>query len=515
MAGEGTSLVPLGAYGEPISIPETVRQDWSLAAAIEGTRPGNLFPSRVGWFAARSRSRRTADVLSGQSSVGLRPIPVEIVRAPKGDRATRPAADMSVEEQILLSALTELVRQNIPPDFVAFTDEDRYEEFERFPLEAAEVAYVVEADVASFYQNISHERLASELIGLTGRADATDALVRLLEAWMGDTRGLPQGPAASNLLADIYLSPAARTLDRAGFRFRRYSDDFRVIAATWEEAKSAQLALEAALYELGLAVAPGKLRALKLETYRARVARVNDQRLQRAVFRDAVEELEAGEYAPQPDRLEGIGPVEVARAEEVLREVVALQNPDVLATRLLRRTLFTLAAGGSPSALDSFPILLARYAHLAPVLSLYARELMATDFERATVARVVRVLQSTSYKFPWQIGWLLSALCHARERSQAAAAVVGGALHSDHLPWFARGQAALALAIHGRLPRPTEFVDVYELSSRAARADFVAAVALAPGSSWRSSFLKSVATAESPVLSAIGELPTDSYRDWL
>jgi hypothetical protein len=354
--------------------------------------------------------------------------------------------------------------------------------------------------------------LAHELIGLTGRADATEALVRLLESWMGSTRGLPQGPSASNVLADIYISPAARALDRAGFRFRRYSDDFRVLATTWREAREAQLVLERALYDLGLAAAPGKARTLKLETYQIALSRVNDPRLQSPVVREAFDELEAEDYVPQLAAPVTVSPEEVTRAAEVVQEITPL-SVNVLTTRLLRRAIPTLAVGRSRAVLDRFPILLAKYAHLTPVMASYFRQLMGSDAEHDAVEAVASALRSESFKFPWQIGWLFSAVSHAHARSTTVADLAAEALESDALPWFARGQAALALAVHGRLPRPTEYVDVYELSSRAVRPDLVAAVGVG-SPPWRSPFLRSIAS-ESPVLASVQDLPIDSYREWV
>jgi len=456
---------------------------------------------------------RVSSILDAAAQTGLRPVPVEVVRVPKGDNATRPAADMSTEDQVILSALVYLIRAATPSAFVLFSGEgsQTFSEFEHFPISQENVEYVLEADVANFYENVSHERLAYEIIGLTGRADVAEGLTRLLESWMGDTRGLPQGPVASNALADIYISPAARALDRAGYRFSRYSDDFRVLASTWPETKDAQLALETALHGLGLAAAPGKLRTPKLQTYKNALERVNDPRLVDETFREAVQEVDSEEYAPGLV-LEEVTPEVVAHAETILDEVLAQDDVDVLATRLLRRALPRLGAGRSTSALESLPVLVGKYAHATTSLARYVRALIGTDVEKDAIETVLTILNSDHFKFPWQVGWLLNAICPAEE-SDAIAGFASTALVSSRLPWFARGQAALALALHGQLPRTTDYVSIYERATRASRPDFVAAVAVA-NPQWAGGFLRSVSN-DSPVLAVVSQLPPEVVREWV
>ena len=501
-------------YSDPITVSASVRDDWSLADAVTKAYPGNLLPSRVAWFAAL-HSERLTSLLDGMATIGLRPIQVEIVRTAKFDRTTRPAADMPIEDQILFFALTDLFRGRIPEGMVTFTVSDdapqTHEDFERFPLTEESVRYVLEVDVAGFYQNISHELLAHQLIGLTGRADATEPLTRLLEGWMGSSRGLPQGPVASYLLADIYISPAARALSRAGFRYSRYSDDFRVLASDWPELKQAQQVLEEAFYGLGLSAAPGKLRTPGIQKYADAVERVNDPRLAIPVVRDTMDELEAEDYVPTARIAPTVTSEEVARAEEVLMDLID-GRVDVVATRLIRRVLPRLGGGHSSRALNVLPALLSKYAHLTPTTSAYMKFLMRGPHEDEAIAGIVAALRSPRYLSGWQIGWLLSAANQAEVRSPEMADIAQAAFRSHQLPWFARGQAALAIALHGTLPRPTEFVDVYEMSPKATRPDLVAAVVLGEPP-WRRQFVAGVSDA--PLLAEVVDFDVDTRTEWL
>lgn len=242
---------------------EALPPDWDLTATVDRARPGNLFPSGVGFHAARADRDsfvRTVDALIRQ---GISVRPLEIIRVPKADRSTRPAADMPVTDQLIYHTIVNTIKAHTYPGLVSFTFGDgdtEYTQFEDFPLTQSNVAYVLMADAASFYEYVDHDLLSYEILGTTGDADLTEVLMQSLQEWMQAPRGLPQGPLASGPLADIYISPVARSMSRAGFRFSRYSDDFRVVAENWTEARQAQLSLETAMRVMGLALAPGKLR---------------------------------------------------------------------------------------------------------------------------------------------------------------------------------------------------------------------------------------------------------------
>jgi hypothetical protein len=507
-------MLPHDLAGEPVVVRESVRNDWHLREAASDASPGNLLPSRVAWHALSGTEGRFALVLDALASVGYRPQRPDVARAAKWDGTTRPVCDLPVEDQVIYAALVALLRSEIPADFVTYTGAvaGAHSSFEQFPLAEAG-GYVLEADAAAFYQYIDHERLAYELIGLTGRADAVEPLLRFIEAWVGAPRGIPQGPAASNALADIYIASASRALERAGYEARRYSDDFRVVGGTWAQLKRAQDVLESAFHELGLVLAPGKLRIVKLETYRAWIEKANDPRLANATIRDAVMELGPDDYFDESDPdLTDVTTDEVTRAEAVFRDQITTDHVDPLSTRLLRRALSKLGRGQSPRALDDLPRLLTRYAHLTPAVATYLKSLSGTPHEVRATSMSVRWLMGRSYRSPWQVGWILNSLAYAEHSDEGAAEVALKALLSDHLPWFARGQAALAIAVHGQIPRATDFVEIYERAPRATRPDLIAAVKVADPS-WADGFVNGAAVA--PLLDGVAHLANESFRDWI
>jgi hypothetical protein len=499
---------------EPLRLDAEALAVLKLDAAIEGARPGNLFPSRVAWVACQGNPRLIS-VVEGELAHGYRLRPVEIVRVPKQDRTTRPAADMPQRDQLVYAGLVAALRAEVPDGFVTFTgegeDEQSYRDFEEFPLTVEGTSHVLEADAAAFYQYIDHERLAYELIGLTGMAQTAEVLVTALEGWMGATRGLPQGPLSSQPLADIYIAPAARALARAGFALSRFSDDFRVPVGNWAAVKRAQLALEEAFYDIGLSVAPGKLKTPRIETYRRWLETANDPRVTGAASIAALAAMENEEYFAGEWEPANVTEEQVANAAEVLAEQHAALHVTVTTTRLVRRSIGLLASARSPRAVPLLPFLLTQYAHLTPAVCSYLSSVVQSDNEAAGVDAVVEQLTGPRSPMAWQVGWLLHALSLANTPRDDVAEVARPRLFDESLPWFARSAAARATAVHGALPPLDGYFGVYERATDAARPDLVAAVIVAEPS-WKSRFLGGIGT--DPLLRDITDYAPEVVRQW-
>lgn len=114
--------------------------------------------------------------------------------------------------------------------------------------------WVADADIEACFDNISHERLLTQL------AEFEDMrLLSLVASWLevgsvAPGRGVAQGAVISPLLTNIYLHPFDAGMLQAGYALVRYADDFVVLC---EDQPSAQRALDDAarlLAELGLAL---------------------------------------------------------------------------------------------------------------------------------------------------------------------------------------------------------------------------------------------------------------------
>lgn len=99
--------------------------------------------------------------------------------------------------------------------------------------------YVLYCDISDFYNQIYHHIIENQLIesGLPNHVKKQImALLELVTAKM--SRGIPIGPHATHLIAEMSLIPFDNTLRAKGYRFIRYVDDIVVFCDSELEAKS-------------------------------------------------------------------------------------------------------------------------------------------------------------------------------------------------------------------------------------------------------------------------------------
>lgn len=147
------------------------------------------------------------------------------------------------------------------PNWSAF--EQRIEEEAR----ARPNAYILRADVTSFYMAISMDRLVRVLLELGVPSAVTTDLHLLLTAWHAQgIRGLPQGLPPSSPLANAYLRFADQLLERASVNFIRYSDDIAIFCDTFADARRTLDSMERQMYAEGLTLGGEKTRILRAST---------------------------------------------------------------------------------------------------------------------------------------------------------------------------------------------------------------------------------------------------------
>lgn len=206
------------------------------------------------------------------------------IYVPKASGLHRPLTLLSIEDQIVLQAFANLAakgmqrkRSNLQfrvvfsnileqPDSIFFFRrwQETYGAFQRCIEEHYKdgMRWVGDFDLAAFYDTISHELLLSTVYPRTTNADL-DWMTRCLRTWSSDQavsghgHGLPQGPIASDLLAERFLLPIDLAL--AGRRgYTRYVDDVRLFGETEDEVRADLIELERHCRERGLIPQTGK-----------------------------------------------------------------------------------------------------------------------------------------------------------------------------------------------------------------------------------------------------------------
>lgn len=127
--------------------------------------------------------------------------------------------------------------------------------------------YVVDADIASFFDRISHEVVISRVCARIADGRVIRLLKAFLKAGISDrgvisvpTEGTPQGGVISPLLANIVLDSFDKEIEAKGWRHVRYADDFVILTKSPEEAALAMAYAKEVLGNLKLSLHETKTR---------------------------------------------------------------------------------------------------------------------------------------------------------------------------------------------------------------------------------------------------------------
>ena len=132
--------------------------------------------------------------------------------------------------------------------------------------------WVVLADVADFFPRLYHHRLKNALSVATLKQNHVIAIDRLISGWSESySYGIPVGPTASRLLAEVALDDVDKSIVSEGATYVRFSDDFRIFCRTKREAYERLSFLANVLFENhGLTLQQHKTRILPVDAFNAR-----------------------------------------------------------------------------------------------------------------------------------------------------------------------------------------------------------------------------------------------------
>ena len=206
-----------------------------------------------------------------------RPQPVRRAWIAKpGSRDQRPLGIPAVRDRIVQGALRHVLEPIFETDFAehsyGFRPGRGAKDARRRvdTLLKADHAWVVDADLKSYFDTLPHDRL----LALVQTRVADGRVLALVESflragvleeakgWQPTERGTPQGGVISPLLANLYLNPLDQQMAQAGYELVRYADDFVILCHTEAEARAALAAVTAWVNEAGLTLHPDKTRVV-------------------------------------------------------------------------------------------------------------------------------------------------------------------------------------------------------------------------------------------------------------
>ena len=164
-------------------------------------------------------------------------------------------------------------------DGTMFSRKTRYRQFQEKAWQLANISnehYVVVTDITDFFPNLYHHRVENALRSAApNNLSHTKAIVQLLSAWREkQSFGLPVGPNASRLIAEVAIHDIDLTLRAEGLTFVRYADDFRIFCKTRKDAYKALVTLAEVLWKNhGLTLVGQKTDIMPVEVFKQRYFR--------------------------------------------------------------------------------------------------------------------------------------------------------------------------------------------------------------------------------------------------
>lgn len=219
------------------------------------------------------------------------------VYLPKPSGLQRPISLLGIEDQILLQAVANSFASKFrakrkkvelktvfsnrlasPKDSIFFTErwQETYRAFQDKCAEVFDQGYRWSAhfDLSSYYDTISHDLLLNIISPKSGNSKTCEIVKEWFQVWSADNRkamtghGIPQGPIASDFLAEAFFLPIDLELWKKSIRYLRYVDDIRLFGRTENEVRKAGIQLEQECRHRGLIPQSAKfdIRELKSPT---------------------------------------------------------------------------------------------------------------------------------------------------------------------------------------------------------------------------------------------------------
>lgn len=257
---------------------------------------------------------------------------------------------------------------------------DRYRDFWRASLgHSRRHTIVLVTDITDFYNQIYHHTIERELEQAAIPGPHAKAIKNLLRTTSVTTsRGVPVGPHATHLLAEISLRPIDEVLSHTGVKYHRFVDDIHIFCDDRREAHVILHRLAEALDLPKLSLNASKTKMLAADKFAEMAQRVLAEEPINETERIIVQGVQAaapGAYAhirPADLTDELRGQLVEENIEDVIEAYLNAENPDFVRLRwFIRRLIQTRSAAGLPAIIANFD-------RLAPAIEEVCRYLRAS-----------------------------------------------------------------------------------------------------------------------------------------
>lgn len=222
---------------------ENLNQAWKAVRANKGA-PG---PDGRDIDSSQAHLRANWESIAAKLRSGdYNPGPVRAVTIPKPNGGERTLGVPNVQDRLIQQAIHEKLSERCEPFFSENSYGFRPKRSAHDAVLAAQELvkqgkkYVVDIDLKSFFDEVNHDKL----MHLLDKHVEDKSLKKLIGAILRAPvqrpdgsrykrgKGTPQGGPLSPLLANIYLDPLDKELERRGLSFVRYADDIAIFVTS-------------------------------------------------------------------------------------------------------------------------------------------------------------------------------------------------------------------------------------------------------------------------------------------
>lgn len=260
-----------------ISTPKNLRLAWDRLLTSRNLQYKRFF--RPLFSAYNIAADQNLKLLSDRLRSGWSPTKPERLFIPKPSGLQRPLGLLALDDLIVLQAVANIAGEKVrtrrnkvkgrtcfsnwlgPKNSIFFMEhwQGSYFAFRQALENYYNNGYrwVVHFDLTAYYDTISHSSLLRTISPKMAKTDQ-ERLSKWFETWASPllpsplTHGLPQGPAPSDFLADIFMLPVDEHMQKANVAYLRYVDDIRIFGKTEQEVQRGSMILEELCRNRGL-----------------------------------------------------------------------------------------------------------------------------------------------------------------------------------------------------------------------------------------------------------------------
>lgn len=362
---------------------------------------------------------------SDYTKIEYEPLPLERIDIPKKNFTFRHGSVPEIVDRIYYQALCNAIASKVDSSLTRIEDnvlfsyrlsdkEDdenmfiksskSYNDFisyQNFLCESNDYQYVLETDIADYFERIYHHNLIQLLQGFSCDYEIIEAIAKLLRKWNeGVSYGIPQSLWPSYLLGNSYLHELDVAMIRDGIKYVRYVDDIRVFCKSKEIAKRELMRIDQIIRPLGLNLQPSKTIIYEKKAFCERIR----------PFSEKLEDLKK-----QYDKIEiNFDPyfnefnlIKLPEQEIEIKGLNDLFNSAKSSPINEQEIKFCLSGFSYTRQLDAIPFCLQNLSDLPHLSSYFINYMTSLEYDPVIAKEILNFLESENNIYSWQEMWLL------------------------------------------------------------------------------------------------------------